>query len=255
MIGLSETRERYERRGLTPARMARTPIRFARFGMPFTLSPRARLIATGRACRAVVAARLEREEAYLALRALHLAWFTTDLLLDEDEAIGTALRAEPALDADAIVARLDDAEVQAAYARDRAEVRSAAGTPSSLQGKTADRDGEERYTALSLVFESDGRRLEAGGHQSLAAYDVLVTNLAHGLRREPVPESPQPVLERFPRGLTTREVTLVMTDPNHDPDDAKATAALLDLVGEGRLSREPLGSDALWRPSPGAGPE
>ena len=256
MIGLSETPERYERRGLTPARMARTPIRFARFGMPFTLGPRARLIATGRACRAVVAARLQREElAYLALRALHLAWFTTDLLLDEDDAIGAALRAEPALDADAIVARIDDAEVEAAYARDRAEVRSAAGTPSSLQGKTADADGEERYTAPSLVFECDGRRLEAGGHQPLAAYDVLVANLAPGLRREPVPESPQPVLERFPHGLTTREVALVMTATNDDPDDARATAALLDLVGEGRLSREPLGSDALWRTPPTGGPE
>ena len=253
-IGLSETTEQYERRGYTPARMARIPIRFARFGMPFALGPRTRVIATGRACRAVVAARLEREAlGYLALRALHLAWFTTDLLLDEDEAIRLALAREPSLDADAIVARLDDPEVEEAYEQDRSEARSAAGTPSSLQGKTARSDGEERYTAPSLIFELDGVRLEAGGHQPLAAYDVLVANLDPGLRRVPPPDGPLPVVERFTHGLTTREVALVLTDPTAEPDDHGATAALLDLVGDGRLTREPLGGDALWRPreSPG----
>lgn len=247
-IGLSESPEQYERRGYTPARMARTPIRFAHFGMPFTLGPRTRVIATGRACRAVVAARLERQElAYPALRALHLAWFTTDLLLDEDDAIRAALAREPSLDADAIVARIDDAQVEQAYRQDRADVRSAARSPSALQGKTARTDGEERYTAPSLIFEAGGVRLEAGGHQSLAAYDVLVCNLDPRLRREPVPAGPEPVLERFPHGLTTREVATVLAHPNDEPDDRGATAALLDLVGEGRLTREPLGGDALWR--------
>ncbi len=247
-IGLAESAERYTRRGYTPARMARNPIRFARFKMPFALGPRARVIGTGRACRAVVAARLADDaHGYLALRALHLGWFTTDLLLDEDDAIRTALAREPSLDAEAIVAHLDDPEVERAYQEDRAEVRRAAGTPSSLQGKTARTDGEERYTAPSLIFEAGGARLEAGGHQPLAAYDVLVANLDRGLRRQPVPDGAAAVLERFAHGLTTREVALVLAQPNEEPDDAKAVAELLDLEAEGRLTREPLGGDALWR--------
>jgi 2-hydroxychromene-2-carboxylate isomerase len=249
-IGLAESADQYERRGYTPALMARAPLRFARLGMPFALGPRARVIATGRACRAVVAARLERDElAYLALRALHLAWFTTDLLLDEDEAIAAALAREPELDAEAIVGRLDDPEVEAAYQSDRAEVRNAAGSPPALQEKTARTDEAERYTAPTLIFEANGRRLEAGGHQPLEAYDVLIANLDPGLRREPVPESPLPVLERFNHGLTTREVAVVLAPRNEEPDDRAAAAALLDLVGDGRATREPLGGDALWRPA------
>jgi 2-hydroxychromene-2-carboxylate isomerase len=248
MIGLAESAQQYERRGYTPALMARAPLRFARFGMPFALGPRARVIASGRACRAVVAARLEREElAYLALRALHFAWFTTDLLLDEDEAIAAALAHEPQLDPQAIVRRLDDPPVEEAYQRDRSEVRSAAGSPAALQEKTAQTDGDERYTAPTLIFEANGRRLEAGGHQPLEAYDVLIANLDPGLRREPVPDGPLPVLERFAHGLTTREVAVVLAPRNEEPDDRATAAALLDLVAEGCATREPLGGDALWR--------
>lgn len=247
-IGLAEGAEHYERRGYSPARMARAPLRFGRFGMPFALGPRSRVIATGRACRAVVAAGLERQGlAYLALRALHLAWFTTELLLDEDGAIAAALAREPELDAEAIVGRLDDPKVEEAYQRDRLEVRSAAGSPAALQEKTANTDGDERYTAPTLIFEADGRRLEAGGHQPLEAYDVLVANLDPGLRREPAPAGPLAVLERFPHGVTTREVAVVLAPRNEEPDDRAAASALLDLVAEGRATREPLGGDALWR--------
>lgn len=247
-IGLAENTEHYERRGYSAAQMAQAPLRFARFGMPFALGPRARVIATGRACRAVVAARLERDElAYLALRALHLAWFTTDLLLDEDEAIATALEREPELDAAAIVRRLDDPEVEEAYQADRSEVRAAAGSPAALQEKTARTDEEERYTAPTLIFEADVKRLEAGGHQPLEAYDVLIANLDPGLRRERMPDGPVPVLERFPHGLTTREVAVVLAPLNEAPDDRAAASALLDLVAQGRATREPLGGDALWR--------
>ena len=247
-IGLSDTADNYLSRGYTPARSALTPLRFARFGMPFALGPRARVIGTGRACRAIVAARLANpDHAYLALRALHLAWFTTDWLLDEDEAIAAALERQPELDARAIVGRLDDPEVEEAYQRDRAEARDAAGSPASLQERTANTDGVERYTAPTLAFESNGTRLLAGGHQPLGAYDVIVANLDPSLRMEPEPDSVLPVLERFPHGLTTREVATVMASRNEEPDDRVAAAELLELVAEGRATREPMGGDALWR--------
>ncbi len=137
--------------------------------------------------------------------------------------------------------------MEEAYQRDRSEVRGAANSPPSLQQKTAGTDGEERYAAPTLIFEADGQRLEAGGHQPLEAYDVLVANLDPGLRRERVPEGPLPVLERFSHALTTREVAVVLAPRNEEPDDRAAASALLDLVGEGRATREPLGGDALWR--------
>jgi 2-hydroxychromene-2-carboxylate isomerase len=248
VIGLAESAEQYERRGYRPAQMAKAALRFSRLGMPFALAARARLIGTGRACRAVVAARREREEnGYLALRALHLAWFTTDLLLDEDEAIAAALARYSDLDGPRIVACLDDPQVEAAYQADRAKVRSAAESPSALQAKTVEAPEGERYTAPTLIFEREGVRLEAGGHQPLAAYDVLIANLDPGLEREGVPEDPGAVLARFPHPLTTREVATVLASPNEEPDDRAAGERLLDLAAAGRTRREALGGDALWR--------
>jgi 2-hydroxychromene-2-carboxylate isomerase len=249
-IGLAETGSQYEERGYTPALTALARVGFGRFGMPFAPAPRTRMTGTGRACRAIVAARLvDPELGRLALRALHFAWFTTDLLLDEDEAIARVLERVEGLDAAGVVARIDDPEVEEAYQRDRAEARSAAGSPPSLQGRTEHTDGPERYTAPTLVLERNGTRLVAGGHQPLAAYDVLVANLDPNLHCEPPPEGPLPVLERFPYGLTTREVSAMLARRNDDPDDAGALAALVWLVAEGRATREPLGDDALWRPT------
>ena len=58
-IGLREETADQERGGYTAGRQAAGSRRFRdRYGMPFTASPRARLVATGRACRAIVAARL-----------------------------------------------------------------------------------------------------------------------------------------------------------------------------------------------------
>jgi hypothetical protein len=179
-------------------------------------------------------------------RALQLANFTTPLLLDADEQLADALRGLPGVDADAIVASLDDPAVTEAYQQDRAEARTAAGTASELQGKTATSDGSVRYTAPSVVFEQDGRRLEAGGFQPVEAYDVLVANLDPKLHRRPVPETPAPLLENFPDGVTTQEVAAMLADGNDAPDRERAETALLELVASGEFVRVPLGDDALW---------
>ena len=251
MIGLTESGAQYEERGYTPALTALARIGFGRFGMPFATAPRARMVGTGRACRALVAVRL-RDPSLVrpALRALHFAWFTSDLLLDEDEGIAAALSGVDGLDPAELVARIEDPEVEEAYQRDRSEARSAAGSPASLQGKTTNTDGAERYTAPTLVVErDDGARLVAGGHQPLAAYDVVVSNIDPALHCEPTPDDPMPLLERFPHGLTTREVATALAGRNDEPDDDAALAALVNLVAEGHAAREPLGDDALWRPA------
>ena len=103
-----------------------------------------------------------------------------------------------------------------------------------------------RYTAPSVVFERDGRRLEAGGFQPVEAYDVLVANLDPTIAREPAPPSPAPLLERFRDGLTTQEVAALLTEGNDAPDRRDAEAALIELVAAGDAVRRPLGDDALW---------
>jgi hypothetical protein len=90
----------------------------------------------------------------------------------------------------------------------------------------------------------------AGGFQPVEAYDVLIANLGPDLNREPPPESPEPLLRRFPDGLTTQEVAALLTEGNDVPDRAAAEAALLELTAAGTAVREPLGDDALWKPAP-----
>ncbi len=224
-----------------------------RYGMPFGLVPKERAAATGRGCRAIVAARLiEPGSEWRVLRALQLANFTTQLLLDDDERIREALQGLPGIDAEAIVARLDDTEVSEAYERDREEARRAAGTAAELQGKTSTSDGPVRFTAPSLVFEKGGLRLVAGGWQPVLSYDTLLANLDPTLEPTPPPETPMPLLDHFPAGLTTAEIAALLAD-GADPvsDLASAERALLELVAEGFATREPLGQDAVWRAAAG----
>ncbi|MCW2977424.1 MAG: hypothetical protein JWM06_2705 [Actinomycetia bacterium] len=218
-----------------------------RYGMPFTLAPKARPAATGRGCRAVVAARLvDPGSEWRTLRALQLANFTTPLLLDDDDLIREALRAA-GLDAEAIVDRLDDPDVTDAYERDKAEARTAAGTAAEAQDKTSTSDGPVRYTAPSVVFEHGDRRLVAGGWQPALAYDVLLANLDPTLVRTPPPETPEPLLEFFPDGLTTAEVAALLAGgPDYVPDPEAAEDLLVRLVGNRGATRVTLGQDAVW---------
>jgi hypothetical protein len=147
-----------------------------------------------------------------------------------------------------LIALLDSPEVAEAYERDRAAARTAQGSPAELQGKTATSDGPVRFTAPSVVFEHDGVRLVAGGFQPVEAYDVLIANLDPNLQRQPPPDSPEPLLARFPSGLTTQEVAALLAHGNDPPDRVAAEAALVELVGAGAASRTQLGDDALWRP-------
>jgi protein-disulfide isomerase-like protein with CxxC motif len=255
LIGLSEGAERYAQSGYTPVRSAQSFRAFGRrFGMPFGGQPRERLTGTGRACRAVVAARLTDPEAeFPVFRALQLAQFTTTLLLDEDDGIREALTHVHgvAIDPDAIVARLEDPAVEAAYQADRALARSAAGTPTEAQGREANTDGAVRYTAPSLIFTTDdGRSLEVGGFQPLESYDTALANLDVSLKRRPPAEDPVDVLRALPYPPVTREVAAAMTSNLGEIDDDAAERALIAAAGEGLVRREAVGDGALWHLTP-----
>jgi protein-disulfide isomerase-like protein with CxxC motif len=227
-----------------------------RYGMPFSLEPKSRASATHRGCRAVVAAGLvDPGSEWRVMRGLHFAHFNTSLLLDDDDLIRAALRGVPGVDADAVVDRLDDVEVEEEYQRQRAESRTAAGTPIETQGKHSTSDGPVRFTAPSVVFETDGRRLDAGGWQTALSYDVIVANLDPSLEVRAPAQSPAPLLERFTEGLTTAEVaTLLAEGPDYVPDFGAAEQALSELASSGAAQRMPLGNDALWLPADTARP-
>jgi 2-hydroxychromene-2-carboxylate isomerase len=248
-IGLRDTTDSLAADGYTTARQASGSRRFRdRYGMPFAAVPRARLVATGRACRAVVATRLAHPgREFAVLRALAFGWFNSPLLLDEDAAIAAALAEVDGIDVAALVAALDSAAVTEAYEADKAQARSAAGGPTEFQGKAAVSDGLVRYTAPSVVFEAGERRLEAGGFQPLEAYDVLLANLDTTLRRVAPPEEPLELLAYFSEGLCTQEVAMLLADNLIDVDRAGAEDGLLALLADGRATRTPLGDDAIWR--------
>jgi predicted DsbA family dithiol-disulfide isomerase len=249
LVGLTEERAQYEARGYTPLRGAISQATFReRYGMPFSPAPKAAVSATSRACRLVVAARIDHPGSeWRVFRTLQLANFTTPLLLDEDAQLVEVLRGLPGIDAEALVGRIDAPDVIEAYQRDKAETRSAVGSAAELQGKTRTTDGPVRFTAPTVAFERNGTRVVAGGFQTVEAYDVLVANLDPALHREPPPPDPAPLLERFADGLTTQEVAALLANGNDPPDRAGAEAALLELVAAGQAVREPLGDDAVWR--------
>jgi len=250
MIGLSEDTRARERAGVTPESRVEGWLDFGRrFGMPVSSTPRTRLIASGRACRAVKAA--ERDGAAAGarmLRGVRLAWFTSTLLLDSEEGIAEVAEAA-GLDGATIVAGIDDPEVEAAYQRDRAEARSAAetGAPAIAQGRAAESESGARFTAPSLVFERDGQRLVAGGWQPFDAYDLCVANLAPELPRRPRPE-PADLLPAYPSGLVTAELAEVCRERNDDRSAADVTMALAELERAGIVRRTPIGDDdGLWQ--------
>ena len=96
LIGLAESGADYDARGYAPGSGARGYLRFREYGMPFDTQPRERNIGTGRACRAIVAARLvDPDIEILAFRALQFARFTTTTLFDTDDGIRAALDGLP----------------------------------------------------------------------------------------------------------------------------------------------------------------
>ena len=146
LIGLTNVAQEYVDRGYTPLRSAEGYARrFRRFGMPLAPNPRARIVGTGRSCRAIVAVRMQVPgQEWAAFRALQFGFFTTTLLLDEDEGIAAVLRGVDGIDVDPAIAAIDTPAVEDAYQRDRAEARSAAGSATQLQNKHSTTDGPVR---------------------------------------------------------------------------------------------------------------
>ena len=247
MIGLTESGRQYEDRGYTPLMMARGQRRFARWGMPFSREPKTRVAGTSMACRAIIAVRLRAPELeWAAFRALQFMQFCSTGLLDEPRDLKAALATLPGIDPAEIVDAIESPEVWEAYEADRAEARTAAGSPTEAQGKTATSDGPVRYTAPSIRFLIGERCLEAGGFQPLGAYDVLLANLDPTLDRRDAPGDLTELFAELPEGLTTAEVAQILAASNDEPDFGAAEDALIELAASGRVARTGFGNGALW---------
>jgi protein-disulfide isomerase-like protein with CxxC motif len=247
MIGLTDRAEQYEKRGYTPLASALGHRRFHAYGMPFASHVKSRVSATAPACRVVVAARL-RDPAieWSTLRALQIAHFTTAGRLEDRDDQRAALE-RFGLPAEELVAASDSDEVVAAYEADRALARTAAETPASVQNRTANTDGAERFTAPSLVFDSDSSRMIAGGFQPFEAYDVVLAHLAPDLPRRTAPLNVAEMLAEFPEGLFTAEAARVLRAHHLDlPDVPDAEARLIEGVANGAARRVDVGDSALW---------
>ena len=255
VVGLWETSEERQAIGYEPVGTAQGSRLFRRFGMPFSTAPRPRVLGSGRPCRAIVAARLRHPgREHDVLRALQFAYFTTDLMADTDEGIAAALAPVPGLDAAAIVAALEDPDVAAAYEADRAEARTAAGSPSEFIGSAVPdaSSGAIRYTPPTLIFEQGPRRIEVGGFQPLDSYEVAIAHVDRTLERRWRASDPIDALERVGYPMTTFEIATCMAEPRLPPDPGPAEDALVALAAEGRVSRTERGADAVWAPA-GAG--
>jgi protein-disulfide isomerase-like protein with CxxC motif len=246
LIGLVGTVEESVARGSSAEGRALTALRFRRHGMPITPHVRERVIASEPACLLVKAAALqdpERGEALL--RALRFAWYTTDLLLDDDRALAAVCASVDGLDVDAALAARDMPAVRAAYAADRLEARTPHPVAVALR-RTARSDGAERHTAPTLILTAqDGRTAIVPGFQPFEAADVALMNLEPRLRRLAPPGLAE-LLAAYPAGLTSAEVARVMADTTTPVDRAGAEQALTRLVASGRARRFALGDDALW---------
>jgi protein-disulfide isomerase-like protein with CxxC motif len=241
MIGLrEEPSEAAVRTFDGPRALARWHVFGERYGMPFAREPKERPSGTGRGCRTVVAAGLDDPGSeWRAFRALQFGYFAGSLYLDDAESLESGLGA--------VAARADAPDVVAEYERHRAEARSAEGSPAHLQDKTTVSDGLVRFTAPSVVFRRGDETAVAGGWQPLLSYDTVLANFAPELERVPPPESPEPLLDFFPGGLTTAEVALLLAEGSDPiPDREAAADRLTELVESGRALRTPLGTDALW---------
>lgn len=246
LIGLVSSVEESLARGSSAAGRALSALRFRRLGMPITPHVRERVIASAPACRLIKSAAAQGDAfADALLRALRLAWFTTPLLLDTDEALASVCASIAGLDVVDAIEGLDGEAASAAYEADRAEARSADPVAVAL-GRTSRSDGPERHTAPTLLLTgAEGRGVVVPGFQPFEAIDVALMNLEPRLKRLPVPELPD-LLAHYPGGLSSEEVARVLADTTTPVDRPAAEIALTRLVAAGRARRTALGDDALW---------
>jgi predicted DsbA family dithiol-disulfide isomerase len=208
-----------------------------RFGMPIDATERPRSAASEPSCAAVVAARLNApDRAEALLRALRVRIMGGELADDPATIAGAAQDA--GLDPAELQDWMASGDAIAALAADRAAARDPLPAARLLDHKLGGPPEERRYTCPSYIATSEGTGPSvAPGFQPIEAYEVLLANVAPGLKRRGEPEGVAEVLAWTGTPLATAEVAL-LCEMDHD-------AARAALAEAGAVER-PVGGDAYW---------
>jgi predicted DsbA family dithiol-disulfide isomerase len=243
-VGLYESGEAMARRGYTPAGLAESYRIFQdRYGMPFCAQEPPRLIGTWPGARAVKAAELQNPALGEALlRRLRLARFVELRTVDErDELVRLAADVQ-GLDPQRFAIDLDREASAIALECDMDAARRANRVARALE-KTAELVGADgaRYTTPTYLFEIDGRSATVPGFQPLAAYEVVLQNLAPELERRPAPDPVGFVRARAGEDYATVEIAAAVARSERHTTE-KLEAALAD----GSVVRKAVGARELW---------
>ncbi len=239
MVGLAETREEYERKGHTPADMAKGAGQLAaKFGMPMSEEPKEAVAATVAACRAVVAARLHApEKQWLLLRRLRHLHFAGPLLDDPQTFRDAATFV--GIDPDELESWMGEEATERTLREDMLMARDPTPAALALKDKLASTpDDGWRYTCPSYEFRTpEGAAFSAPGMQSSLSYETALANVAPGLERRSEPEDVTEVLAWAGFPVATQEVAEVCgisKEKAHEKLEAAGAVA------------EPVGRDAFW---------
>lgn len=235
MVGLSDqptTGDDYDARAVSER--LRTMAR--QHAMPIDTRERAYGAATMPACRLVVGAKLHRpDEVRRVLRQLRVRNWGGEQL--DDPATLDAVAADAGIATAEAREWQQDPQVEAALREDMAAARRPAPAARALDHKLGNWSGGRRYTCPSYeVSREDGVCIAIPGFQPLAAYEVVLANVAPGMDRRESPERVEDVLAWSGIAMATAEVAAVM--------DTDFTSAREQLARVAQL--EPLGADGLW---------
>jgi predicted DsbA family dithiol-disulfide isomerase len=215
------------------------------YGMPINPVPYPRPASSEPACRAVVAARLNRpgtEEALL--RRLRIRTMVGGLL-DDPELIDAAAR-DVGLDPVVLAEWMESDAVRQALQADIHAARTPSAAGRALDHKLGGPRSERRYTAPSyeLVRSTGGPVVTVPGFNPVEVYETALANLAPTLERRGKPASAEEVLEWAGEPLATAEVAAIMQR------SVAAARAILQQVAR----PEPAGADFYWTLDPSRRP-
>ncbi len=212
------------------------------YGMPINPAPYPRPASSEPACRAVVAARLNRPESTFEplLRRLRVRTMVGGLL-DDPDLIAAAAR-DVGLDPAVLAEWSKSDAVRQALQADIEAARAPSAAARALDHKLGGPRSERRYTAPSyeLTRSTGGPTVTVPGFNPVEVYETAVANLAPTLERRPKPTSPEEVLEWAREPLATAEVAAVMGR------SLAAAHAMLPHVAR----PEPAGADFYWTLAP-----
>jgi len=205
--------------------------------MPIDTRPRAYGAATLPACRLVVGAKLHRpDQVRRVLRQLRVRNFSGEQL-DAPETL-EAVATDAGISVTEAQSWQQDPQVEEALRADMAAARQPAPAARALDHKLGNWSGGRRYTCPSYeVAREDGACIAIPGFQPLAAYEIVLANMAPGMERREAPSSASEVLEWSAIPMATAEVAAVM--------DTDFTSAREQLARVAQL--EPVGADGFWR--------